>query len=107
MTILRIEPEILEGKSKQQYEFTVCSIDSKIPDVTGVYILALYRRVKNEIYIYNKLYCDKASKLRTEINQHKIGNYDNPNCVCILITDSVTEAIDIALDLGFGNVHNN
>lgn len=44
MAILRIEPEILEGKSKQQYEFTVCSIDSKIPDVTGVYILALYRK---------------------------------------------------------------
>ena len=36
MAILRIEPEILEGKSGQQYEFIVCSIDSKIPDVAGL-----------------------------------------------------------------------
>ena len=55
MAILRIEPEILEGKSGQQYEFIVCSIDSKIPDIAGVYILALYRKVRGEIYIYNKL----------------------------------------------------
>ena len=55
MAILRIEPEILEGKSGQQYEFIVCSIDSKIPDIAGVYILALYRKVRGEI-IYTTNY---------------------------------------------------
>ncbi len=100
MAILRIEPEILEGKSGQQYEFIVCSIDSKIPDIAGVYILALYRKVRGEIYIYNKLYCDKASKLRTEINKHKTDYFiDRPNCVCVLITDSINDATNIALDL--------
>lgn len=102
MAILRIEPEILEGKSKQQYEFTVCSIDSKIPDVTGVYILALYRKVKNEILIYDKLYCNKALKLRTEINKHRTDSFvDRPNCVCVLITDSIDDATNIFSDLDF------